>query len=133
LYGRFGICHTCDGVLSFPASIFCGCGWKERRNPKFMMTQDAEIRDSCSSWILKGPQKNLFVVCLFVLVCFVCLQVCNSMKMNLCFGFGDGVGLLLQMSWLLKKEVCESRCGSLDGGRKSWKDIKRRVRVFKDN
>jgi hypothetical protein len=40
------------------------------------------------------------------------------MKMNLCIGFGDGVGLLLQMSWLLKEE-CGSHCGSLDGGRKS--------------
>jgi hypothetical protein len=45
-------------------------------------------------------------------------EVCNSMKMNLCIGFGDGVGLLLQMSWLLKEE-CGSHCGSLDGGRKS--------------
>jgi hypothetical protein len=47
-------------------------------------------------------------------------EVCNSMKMNLCIGFGDGVGLLLQMSWLLKEE-CTSHCGSLDGGRKSLK------------
>jgi hypothetical protein len=65
----------------------------------------------------------LLFVYLFWCVLFVCkfmvFEVCNSMKMNLCFGFGDGVGLLLQMSWLLKKEVCESRCGSLDGGRKS--------------
>ncbi len=37
------------------------------------------------------------------------LEVCNSMKMNFCVGFGDGAGLLLQVSWLLN-EKCRSCC-----------------------
>jgi hypothetical protein len=40
---------------------------------------------------------------------FMVFEVCNSMKMNFCLGFGDGVGLLLQVSWLLN-EKCRSHC-----------------------
>jgi hypothetical protein len=55
----------------------------------------------------------------FLFVCrFMVFEVCNSMKMNFCVGFGDGVSLLLQVNWLLNEE-CGSRCKSLDGGRES--------------
>jgi hypothetical protein len=37
-------------------------------------------------------------------------EVCNSMKMSFCVGFGDGAGLLLQWGWLLNEE-CRSRWG----------------------
>jgi len=37
-------------------------------------------------------------------------EVYNSMKMNFCVGFGDGMGLLLQWGWLLNEE-CGSRWG----------------------
>jgi hypothetical protein len=52
-------------------------------------------------------------------------EVCNSMKMNLCVGFGDGVGLLLQMSWLLK-EGCGSHCGKF-----GWR--KEELKGYKEN
>ncbi len=56
---------------------------------------------------------------MFLFVCrFMVFEVCNSMKMNFCVGFGDGVSLLLQVNWLLNEE-CGSRCKSLDGGRES--------------
>ncbi len=32
-------------------------------------------------------------------------EVNNSMKMNFYIGFGDGVGLLLQVSWLSNEDV----------------------------
>jgi len=72
---------------------------------------------------LEGAKNPLFVVrfsvLVFLFVCrFLVFEVCNSMKMNFCVGFGDGISLLLQVNWLLNEE-CRSRCESLDGGRES--------------
>ncbi len=39
-------------------------------------------------------------------------EVCNSMKMSFCLGFDDGMGLLLQVSWVLNEE-CISHCGEI--------------------
>jgi len=41
-------------------------------------------------------------------------EVCNSMKMNFCIGFSDGMGLSLQLGWLLN-EGCKSCSGRLVG------------------
>jgi hypothetical protein len=72
---------------------------------------------------LEGTENPLFVVrflfwCILFFYRFMVFQVCNSMKMNFCIGFGDGAGLLLQVSWLLNEE-CRSHCESLDGGKES--------------
>jgi hypothetical protein len=40
---------------------------------------------------------------------FMVFEVYNSMKMSFCLGFSDGVGLLLQVSWVLNEE-CISHC-----------------------
>jgi hypothetical protein len=90
----------CDANLM--SNILCGCEWKEINN--------------LNSWWHKTPPKYQTIVHhefwrhrkLFVYK-FMVFEVCNSMKMNFCVGFGDGVGLLLQVNWLLNEE-CRSRC-----------------------
>jgi hypothetical protein len=63
----------------------------------------------------EGIENPMFVVRFFALVCFVVcrfmvFEVYNSMKMNFCVAFGDGMGLLLQWGWLLNEE-CRSHWG----------------------
>jgi hypothetical protein len=66
----------------------------------------------------EGAESPMSVVHLCVLfVCrFMVFEFCNSMKMNFCIGFSDGMGLLLQLGWLLN-EGCESCSGRLVGAR----------------
>jgi hypothetical protein len=45
-------------------------------------------------------------------------EVCNSMEMSFLIGFGDGMGLLLQLDRLLNEE-CKSRSGRMVGA-KDW-------------
>jgi len=47
--------------------------------------------------------------CVLFVYKFMVFEVCNLMKMNFYIGFGDRVGLLLKVSWLLNEE-CKSCC-----------------------
>jgi len=50
--------------------------------------------------------------CVLFVYMFMVFEVCNTMEMNFLIGFGDGVGLLLPLGWLLN-EPCRSRCTRL--------------------
>jgi len=58
----------------------------------------------------ESAKSSMFVVHFYVWMCFVCLQVYGvwSLQFNgdelFSVGFGDGVGLLLQLGWLLNEE-----------------------------
>ncbi len=136
----------------------CGCGWKERSNPNSwwhkmpryyeyvdvderreatLIHDDTRCQDigQLFAWIFAGAKSPMFFVCVFGCVLFVCkfmvCEVYNSMKTSLWVGFGDGVGLLLHLGWLLNEE-CGSHSGRLVGAgnwmeaRESWMDYKQR-------
>jgi hypothetical protein len=68
----------------------------------------------------EGAKSPMFVVRLYVWMCFVYLQVYGvwSLQWTFWVGFGDGMGLLLQLGWLLNEEWGSCSCKLI--GARDW-------------